>query len=143
MRRAFTMVEVIIAVMIVTVVIASLLQLFSNNTHIFGSFEKKSVASLYVTLLLESNTTSFEDKKVHLDETVKNYNVDDELRRYLKKRQANTYHVQSVQTQTSELNSGHQEETKLTATQNRLFELSSTTLKIDGESNSFLRVSSQ
>ncbi|MBU1927967.1 prepilin-type N-terminal cleavage/methylation domain-containing protein, partial [bacterium] len=35
MRRGFTLIEVMVAVMIISVVILGLLQLFANNTHIF------------------------------------------------------------------------------------------------------------
>jgi len=51
--RGFTLLEVLIAVMIISVVIGSLLQLFSNNTTTFSSIHQKIVHTNTTTLLLK------------------------------------------------------------------------------------------
>lgn len=84
MRRGFTLVEVVVAVMIISVVIASLLQLYANNTRFFETFDERRAVPMYATLLIGAEDAGFEKGRVRLDELVKPFEVDDELRRHLK-----------------------------------------------------------
>lgn len=84
MRKAFTLVEVLIAVVIISIVIAAQLQLFSNNGKLFERMRTKIDNALLLTLILGDDTVGFEDSKLFLDELVKPFNVDDALRQRLK-----------------------------------------------------------
>ena len=82
--KGFTLIEVTIAVMIISVVIASLLKLFSTNTHHFGTLERKVELSTAGTLLLGVADIGFESRRIHLDDLLKDFQLDDDLRRTLK-----------------------------------------------------------
>lgn len=84
MRKAFTLVEVLIAVVIISIVIAAQLQLFSNNGKLFERMRTKIDNALLLTLILGDDTVGFEDSKLFLDELVKPFNVDNALRQRLK-----------------------------------------------------------
>ncbi|MGB3961484.1 MAG: type II secretion system protein, partial [Sulfurimonas sp.] len=83
-RHAFTLIEVMVAVMLVSVVIMALLQLFANNTHIFSSLEKKSQTNQYLSFLVTNPQYGFEDKRGTLYDVVSDFDLQDELRHELK-----------------------------------------------------------
>lgn len=82
-RAGFTLIEVMISVMIISVVIASLLQLFATNTRLFSTLEPKIDLSTGGSLLLGVENIGFEKQEIRLDELVKEFQVDDDLRRRL------------------------------------------------------------
>lgn len=84
MRRGFTLVEVLIAVVIIAIVIAAQLQLFSNNGMLYERMQKKIDHALVLTLILGEEGVGFEESKLFLDDLVKPFNVDDALRQRLK-----------------------------------------------------------
>jgi len=92
-NNAFTLVEVMVAVMIVSVVVASLLKLFSNNTHMISTLDDRLDASMYATLFIGkidgvSDQFGFENDEYYLSDLVKDFNIDDDLRRKLKEKKA-------------------------------------------------------
>lgn len=88
-RAGFTLVEVMIAVMIIAVVISSLLKLFSTNASFFDRLYAKSNLSMNSSLLLGfGDTYGFEKDEITLDELTKEFNVEDELRQKLKNTKA-------------------------------------------------------
>lgn len=82
-RAGFTLIEVMVSVMIISVVIASLLQLFATNTRLFSTLEPKIDLSTGGSLLLGVKDIGFEKQEIRLDELVKEFQVDDDLRRRL------------------------------------------------------------
>ncbi len=85
MRKGFTLMEVMIAVMVISIVIGVLLQLFSNNTTLFSSMRGHSELCMRSSLLIGNTTYGYENKKVTLADLVQEFDVDDDLRRKLKK----------------------------------------------------------
>ena len=75
--------EVMVAVMIISVVVAALLQLQSNNTETFLRL-KKMQHSLQYASLLQGSKYGFENDSLTLDRTVERFDLDDDLRRELK-----------------------------------------------------------
>ncbi len=88
MRRGFTLIEVMVAVMIISLVIGVLLQLFSNNTRLFSSMRGHSELCMRSSLLIGNIAYGYENDKVTLDELVQEFEINDELRRKLKKHKA-------------------------------------------------------
>jgi prepilin-type N-terminal cleavage/methylation domain-containing protein len=82
--KAFTLVEVMVAVVIISIVVAGLLQVAANSTKIIGSVDKRLDTSTYATLFLGASIVGFEDQEITLDELVKDFKVEDELRQKLK-----------------------------------------------------------
>ncbi len=148
----FTLIEVLVAVMIIAVVIGALLQLFSTNAQAFSSVHQKILHANRTTLLLGNSVYGYEDKKIDLAELVKDFNIDDDLRRQLKRKK-----VQILYTEVTSIDFGDAAEAiaeaETTDTENvdkgaisetaeaaNALEVGRTTLKIDDQSSSFLRV---
>ena len=88
-KNAFTLIEVMIAVVIISVVIMALLEMFANNTHTFLSLKKQTNANQYSSLLIANKQYGFEDKDIHFDDLIADFRVDDDLRRELKEIKVN------------------------------------------------------
>ena len=141
--------------MIIAVVIGALIQLFATNTYTFTSVQQKIFQTNRTTLLLGNEIYGYENKKVDLAELVKDFNIDDDLRRLLKKNKA-----EIIYTEVTSIDFGDAAEAiaEVEGAQNdnedegliseaaeatNALEIGRTTLKINGESSSFLRVKLQ
>lgn len=92
-HSAFTLIEVMVAVMIISVVVASLLKLFSNNTHMIASLEGRLDAGMYATLFTGEiegvgDEFGFENDEYYLSDLVRDFDIEDDLRRKLKEKKA-------------------------------------------------------
>jgi prepilin-type N-terminal cleavage/methylation domain-containing protein len=83
-RSAFTLIEVMVAVMIISVVILALLEMFANNTHIFSQLSKQKKINQYASLFIYNPDYGLETKSIHMDDLVSDFKIDDDLRRELK-----------------------------------------------------------
>jgi len=84
-RRAFTLIEVMVAVMIVSLVIAALFKLRGDTNHLFLKVQEEQKLSSYATLLLWNTNYGFTNDDLNLYRLVENFDLDDDLRRELKK----------------------------------------------------------
>ena len=83
MKKAFSLVEVLIAVALLSVVIVALIKMGQNNLFLLEKFKMTNTSSGYNSLAffgIDMNKT--EDKNIYLDEVVDF--KDDDLRRELK-----------------------------------------------------------
>lgn len=85
-KSAFTLIEVMVAVMIISVVIMALIQMYSNNTHIFSAYKKQINTNQYLSLLISNEDYGYENNTLYLDDLVTEFDLDDELRRELKEK---------------------------------------------------------
>ena len=88
-RTAFTLIEVMVAVMIISVVVASLLKLFSNNTHMISLLDDRLDASMYATLFNGEidgvgSEFCFENDEYFVSDLVKDFRLEDDIRQKLK-----------------------------------------------------------
>ena len=83
-RSAFTLIEVMVAVMIIAVVIMALLQMYANNTHIFSSMKQQSKINQYSSFLISNDNYGFKDKNIYLHALVRDFDLENDLRRELK-----------------------------------------------------------
>ena len=88
MRRGFTLIEVMIAVMVISIVIGVLLQLFSNNTRLFSSMRGHCELCMRSSLLVGNSDYGYKNEKVSLAELVRDFDINDELRQKLKRYEA-------------------------------------------------------
>lgn len=88
MRKGFTLLEVMISVMIISLVIGVLLQLYSNNTRLFSSMRGHSELCMRSSLLIGNDAYGYENKTVNLAELVRDFKINDDLRQKLKKYKA-------------------------------------------------------
>ncbi len=82
-KNAFTLIEVMVAVMIVTVVIAALIKVQSDSSYLFQKLKNGEKSQKYITLIMHSD---YDLKQEHftLDKTVGRFDIDDDLRRRLR-----------------------------------------------------------
>ena len=73
-----------VAVMIISIVIMGLLQMYSNNTHIFSAIKKQIKTNQYVSFLVSSDDYGFENKDIYLYDLVKDFDFESDLKRELK-----------------------------------------------------------
>ena len=84
--KAFTLMEVMVAVTILSVMSLTLLQVRNNNTHLNSYFLNKSKASSLISIVSPYYGTESHNKNLHLDSKVQNnFRIDDVTRTYLKK----------------------------------------------------------
>lgn len=145
----FTLIEVMVAVMIISVVIASLLQLFSNNNTLFNNVQKQVGSTMQSTLLLGNREIGFEKESVMLDDLVKTFDIDDTLRRSLKSKKA---HIVYTEVRTMDLSGMEDTSSELEGEEAIVYEegemaqaleIGRTTLRIGDQSNAFLRLKLQ
>lgn len=83
-RRAFTLMEVMVAVMIVSVVIAALLELRGNTNHLFFKLQGVQNKSYLSSFLLWNRDYGLQKSNTNLYSLVDDFLLDDEVRRELK-----------------------------------------------------------
>jgi len=133
-RNAFTLMEVMVCVMIISIVIMSLLQMQGNTNHIYSKLEDSSKINQYISLLISNNDYGFEKKSISLNDLISEFKVEDNLRRELKtiKVKLNYEELKSIDMSKSEDGSS-----------TMVFELGKSMLKVDGASASLMRFSLQ
>jgi len=131
-RTAFTLIEVMVAVMIISVVIMALVRMHSNNNYLFSSYKQHTTVSQYSTLLIANQEYGFENKNLTLNDLAQDFDLDDDLRRELKS--------QKVELKYKMLrNIDLSEESNASATQ-LFLEVGSDILKVNNESIATLRL---
>lgn len=83
-KNAFTLIEVMVAVMIISVVIMALLEMQGNSAHIFSKLTSQIKISQYASLFISNPDYGFEKKSVDLDDLLNDFKLEDDLRRELK-----------------------------------------------------------
>lgn len=83
-KKAFTLIEVMIAVMIVSIVIAALLKLRGDTNKLFMNLEKQARYSSLSTLLLYNRDYGLDTTTTTLYDLVNMFDINDDLRRKLK-----------------------------------------------------------
>lgn len=83
-KNAFTLIEVIVAVMIISVVIMALIQMYANNTHIFSSLQQQAKTNQYSSFLIANDKYGFEDESINMDDLLAEFDLEDDVRRELK-----------------------------------------------------------
>ena len=83
-RDAFTLIEVMVAVMRISVVIMALMQMYANNTHIFTSMKQQTKINQYSSFLISNENYGFNDKNIYLHALVRDFDLENDLRRELK-----------------------------------------------------------
>jgi len=83
-KRAFTLIEVMVAVVIISTVILALLTMNGNNTHLFSSFKQQAKINQYASFFISNAEYGLEDDSVVMDDLVSEFDVESDLRRELK-----------------------------------------------------------
>ena len=149
-RAGFTLIEVMIATVIISIVIMALLKIFSNNTNTFLKLQKNIAISFKTTLLFSDRNRElgFENDEVSLDQLVRDVRVDDRVRRELKNIKAKiTYSVidtldqSDFEDQAEELNDENGEENQVVEGASSVnLEIGRTGMKIEDTQSAFIRM---
>jgi prepilin-type N-terminal cleavage/methylation domain-containing protein len=151
--HGFTLLEVLVAVMIIAVVIGSLIQLFANNSNTFASIPQRILHTNTTSLLLGNEVYGFQKDKTDLAELVKDFKIDDDLRRKLKNIKAEIIYSEVTTIDFGDASESIAEEAssktggetlvKDAADVSNSMEIGRTTLKIKDQSSSFIRIKFQ
>lgn len=138
-KEGFTLIEVMVAVMILSVVVMALMQMYANNTHIFSSLEKQSKTNQYSSFLIGNDTYGFEDTSISLDDLVQDFDIHNDLRRKLKEIKVELRYKELDRIDLSEASSTKDENLKSENSSGMVLEVGRSILKAENASSSLLR----
>ena len=136
-KNAFTLIEVMVAVMIISVVIMALIQMYANNTHIFLSLKNQTKANQYSSFLIGNKKHGYEDKSISMYDLVDDFDLSDDLRRKLKDIKVNVIYSELDAIDLSE--SDTQESSEDIVASELVLEIGKSILKTESSSSSLLR----
>lgn len=80
-RNAFTLMEVMVAVMIVSVVIASIIEMRGNSTFMYEQIDKNKQVNQYLSFLVGNKDYGYEKTSTTMKNLCDDFKLDSELRR--------------------------------------------------------------
>lgn len=83
-RGGFTFIEVMVAVMIISVVVAAVFQMAANNSFKFSKARDDASMNQYASLLIANSEYGFKKESVTLDKLLKEFTLESDLRRRLR-----------------------------------------------------------
>ena len=125
MSKAFTLIEVMVAVLIISLVIMALLQMRGNSSHMLMNINKQIKVNQFNSFLISNNDYGFESKSTTLDRLLSEFSMENNLRRELKK---------------IKVKIKYQELETINMDSNIIFEIGKVVLKVDEESTSVVRL---
>ena len=140
-RFAFTLIEVMVAVMIISVVIAALLQMRGNSTHLFLNMNQKSKVNQFSSFFISNDNYGYENKTTSLDELIPEFEVEDDLRRELKNIKVDVIYQELATIDMSEFDMDSDQDDA--AASSMVFEIGKTILKTQDSSVALLRLKLQ
>ena len=84
MNKSFTLIEVLIAVYIIAIVVTAFLNINEESRFLIDKNLKKLQISHISSLVLLNTNRDDDKKKIYLDDLAKEFNLKDDLRRFLK-----------------------------------------------------------
>jgi prepilin-type N-terminal cleavage/methylation domain-containing protein len=135
-RRAFTLIEVMVSVMIISVVIMALLQMSANSIHIFSATKSQLKTNQYLSFLIANKDYGFENKNIYLYDLIQDFEVEDDLRRALKKIKVAILYQELESIDLSEDTNNTQE----TSNSGIVLEIGKSVLKAKDDSSSMMRL---
>ena len=133
MRKAFTLLEVMVAVLIISIVIMALLQMRGHSAHIFSSLTQKLQVNQYLSFLVSNDDYGFEQDNLTADKLLKDFDVERGLRQSLKKVKIDLIYQELDPIDLAELDDEN-------LSSGMIFEIGKTILKTDVSSVSLPRI---
>ena len=84
MSKGFTLIEVMISVLIISIVIMALLQIRGNNFNVFLNLEKQLHMNQINSFIISNKLYGFESKSTTLDKFLDDFKIENNLRKKLK-----------------------------------------------------------
>ena len=141
-HAAFTLIEVMVAVMIVSVVIAALLQIQANANNKLIELKKMIHTTQYGSFLFEtSEKYGFEKSRIDMDVLLEDFELESELRRSMKALKVEILYEELELIDTSEFDINVSDEAGFGEQNSALvFEIGKTSLLSESFNGAFLRV---
>lgn len=148
-RDGFTLIEVMIAVVIISSVIMALIQMYANNIHIFSTLNKKAQINQYSSFFISNPDNGLESDKVTLYDLLSDFDLENDLRRSLKEIKAEVIYqeLESIDMadydgsgDENEEDSEELQENKENSNSSMVFEIGKTILKVQDSSVGLLRM---
>lgn len=128
--------EVMVAVMIVSVVIAALLQMRGDSSNKFMNIKKMLDTTQYDSFLLANDDKyGFERSSLDMKRLVDDFQVESDLRRKLSNKKVKIFYEKLQIIDTSEFNSDEQN-----SSTGIIFEIGKSILQVENESSSLIRI---
>ena len=127
-RDGFTLIEVMVSVMIISVVIMALIKMYANNTHIYTTLKLQTDTNQYSSFLISNDNYGFENSEVRLNDLLGEFDLNDDLRRKLKMIKVKLTYQELQQIEDDE------------DTSSVILTIGKTTIKTQNSSTSFLRL---
>ncbi|MEA1891997.1 MAG: prepilin-type N-terminal cleavage/methylation domain-containing protein [Campylobacterota bacterium] len=137
-RDAFTLIEVMISVMIISVVIMALLQMHGNSNHIFLKISSQLKTDQYASFFIANKEYGFEKDRLSLDDLISDFKVEDELRRELKKVKVELIYEELELIDMSEDDESQDSDSQESSSV--IFEVGKTILKMNDTTTSLIRL---
>jgi len=136
-KKGFTLIEVMVAVMLISIVIAALLKLQADNAFIFTKIKRDIRANGFISLINNSKY-GYENDSLSLDRLVENFDIDDNLRKELKNIRAKTIYakLEKISLADEDKEDINDEEKAAPVT----LEIGKTVLKLSNSSTSIIRI---
>ncbi|MDB2562086.1 prepilin-type N-terminal cleavage/methylation domain-containing protein [Sulfurimonas sp.] len=138
-KDAFTLIEVMVAVMIISVVIMAMIQMYANNTHIFMTLQKQSKTNQYSSFFIGNEEYGREDKTIGLDDLVREFDIHDDIRRKLKDTRVELLYTELESIDLSEESREEEETINTQSNSEMVLEVGKSILKTEQSSSSLLR----
>ena len=135
-REAFTLIEVMVAVMIVSVVISALLQMRGDTSNKFFNIKKMLETTQYSSFLLANDDKyGFERSSIDMKRLADDFRVESDLRRKLSSMKVKLQYEKLQIIDTSEFNSDEQN-----SSTGLVFEIGKSTMQVAKEHTSLIRI---
>ncbi len=133
MRKAFTLIEVMVAVVIISIVIMALLEMRGHTTHIFSRLSEKSEINQHLSFLVSNKEYGFKNTSITLDKLLDDFDMDNELRHHLQ-----AIKVDLVYQEIDSIELAENDDENLSSTM--VFEIGKTILKTEKSSTALTRI---
>ena len=143
-KNAFTLIEVLVSVVIISTVIMALLTMNGNTKHLFSSFKNQTDINQYGSFFISNKTYGFEkDDGVTLDKLIDGFDIDRDLRQKLKKEKVDILYTISNKIDMGEFEEDEESENydeEKEVNSNLIIEIGKTTIRTKISSISLVRI---
>jgi len=138
-KNGFTLIEVMVAVVIISTVIMALLVMRGNSSHMFMNFSNKLELNQYLSFLTSNTKPNGDTNTTTIENILSDFNIDNNLRKKLKDIKVKIIYQELNQIDLSKNSDKNSEDNN----SNTIFEINKMILKTDKTSTSLLRLNTQ
>ena len=132
-KKGFTLIEVMVAVILISIVIMSLFELKSNYTFLFQK-TRDNAKNFWLATFINSSDFGFKNDKTTLDKLSLNFDMDDDLRRFLKNKKLDIIYQEVKSIDLSKIDNNQSQSS------NMKLRIGKTILKQNNQKTAFYRV---